>query len=53
MGSKPFSFRDAVMNLNPLNNPLNNKWEDDNIDLMDAKSESFVDYSNVLLNGLG
>ncbi|MBA0688220.1 hypothetical protein Goari_006023, partial [Gossypium aridum] len=35
MGSKPFSFRDAVMNSNPLNNPLNNKWEDDNIDLMD------------------
>ncbi|MBA0655428.1 hypothetical protein Goklo_007916 [Gossypium klotzschianum] len=86
MGSKPFSFRDAVMNSNPLNNPLNNKWEDDNIDLMNgrkigynslcnkvcslwkpsmrfqlmdiendyflAKSESFVDYSNVLLNGL-
>ncbi|PPD72012.1 hypothetical protein GOBAR_DD31087 [Gossypium barbadense] len=40
MGYKPFSFRDAVMNLNPLNNPLNNKWEDDNIDLMDDLSGS-------------
>ncbi|MBA0771840.1 hypothetical protein Gotri_007309 [Gossypium trilobum] len=40
MGSKPFSFRDAVMNSNPLNNPLNNKWDDDNIDLMDDLSGS-------------
>ncbi|MBA0863856.1 hypothetical protein Goshw_026731 [Gossypium schwendimanii] len=40
MGSKPFSFRDTVMNSNPLNNPLNNKWEDDNIDLMDDLSRS-------------
>ncbi|KAA3461025.1 reverse transcriptase [Gossypium australe] len=36
MGSKPFSSRDAVINSNPLNNHLNNKWENDNTDLMDG-----------------
>ncbi|MBA0743221.1 hypothetical protein Gogos_005929, partial [Gossypium gossypioides] len=46
MGFKPFSFRDAVMNSNPLNNPLNNKREDDNIDLMDGKKIGYNALSN-------
>ncbi|MBA0781786.1 hypothetical protein Gotri_002674 [Gossypium trilobum] len=48
------------MNSNQLNNSLENKWEEDGIDLLDgdirnevidAKFESYLDYSNILSNG--
>ncbi|KAK5836683.1 hypothetical protein PVK06_012481 [Gossypium arboreum] len=53
LGSKPFSFKDAVMNTKPLNKSLENKWEEDDIDLLDGDihnevmdGDPSIDFSN-------